>query len=155
MTDDTKPKTREWWIDDVTQRVCAPWDHETLGIQTMPWPDSEKVIHVVEREALTRAEARIKELEHQLSFTNSNWPHEQQLQERVKELQEICASINRDKNTFFEQSCKNAQERDQLKEQTASLVSALEAIVEHYERGKISGGHMYMVAFEALKNFRG
>lgn len=45
---------REWWIDDLTQRVCAPWNDPALGIGTMKWPDSEKVIRVVEHSAYER-----------------------------------------------------------------------------------------------------
>lgn len=55
--------SRQFWIDDVTQRVSAPWNHTTLGIRTMPWPDSEKVIRVIEYAAFQKLQKRIKELE--------------------------------------------------------------------------------------------
>jgi len=42
--DDWKEK---WWIDDITQRICAPVLHPEFGLEDMSWPDSEKVIIVV------------------------------------------------------------------------------------------------------------
>lgn len=55
---------REWWIDDVTQRVCAPWNHETLGVQTMSWPDCEKVIHVIEKSAYVVIQKQLEQERH-------------------------------------------------------------------------------------------
>ena len=36
-----------WWIDDISERVCAPVDHPEVGLEKMPWPDNEKVILAV------------------------------------------------------------------------------------------------------------
>lgn len=48
MSEDVKP--RQFWIDDITQRICAPWYHPELGVHTLYWPDNEKVFHVIELE---------------------------------------------------------------------------------------------------------
>lgn len=57
----SESKPREWWIDDVTERSCAPWDHPTLGIETMKWPDNERVIHVIEHSAYAAIAAELAE----------------------------------------------------------------------------------------------
>ena len=35
-----------WWIDDVEESVCARIDHPKRGLDTMPWPDCDRV-HIV------------------------------------------------------------------------------------------------------------
>jgi hypothetical protein len=73
-----KKEWREFWIDDITQMVCAPWDHPELGAHTLDWPDNESVIKVVESQALTELQAefdsfkelhckRLKELGEQIT----------------------------------------------------------------------------------------
>lgn len=49
-----KGKAREWWVDDITGRICGPWKE----VADMSWPDYEKVIHVREVIPLTDDEKR-------------------------------------------------------------------------------------------------
>ena len=43
-------KPYEWWVDDLTHRVCAPLHHPIVGIKDMPWPDNEKVYIAIDKE---------------------------------------------------------------------------------------------------------
>lgn len=64
------------------------------------------------------------------------------LKQRVDELVETCKQINQDKNTFFDQSCKNLQRA----EAAESRLSALEQdgkIVEWIQKYKVSINQLY------------
>lgn len=47
-----KGKARDFWIDDLTLKVCGPWS----DVKEMSWPDCEKVLHVREVIPLTAEE---------------------------------------------------------------------------------------------------
>lgn len=46
----TMTKPYMWWVDDVTNRICAPIDHPHVGIDSMDWPDNEKVYIAIDKE---------------------------------------------------------------------------------------------------------
>jgi hypothetical protein len=87
MTQDRPSAPREWWVDDLTSRVCAPWNHETLGVQTMKWPDSDKVIHVIEKSAY---DALKKERDHWRDCAEKHADFINRLIERVLALEKEC-----------------------------------------------------------------
>lgn len=63
-------KPREFWLDDISN-IYGPWDDSPRGIKTMPWPDSEKVIHVIEISALRERDEVIAELMGAIAKTNN------------------------------------------------------------------------------------
>jgi len=39
-----------WWVDDLNHRVCGIVDDPIIGLDTIPWPDSEKVYIAIDEE---------------------------------------------------------------------------------------------------------
>lgn len=78
MSEDVKP--RQWWIDDITERVCAPLNDTKVGIKTLKWPDSEKVIIAIELEPTLQLMKEMGEVFEKLGvrgceyFNSSDYP---------------------------------------------------------------------------------
>lgn len=58
----TPKQPLEWWIDDLSHRVCALIDHPELGLDTLPWPDSDKVYIAIDKTEYTKVLEEAKKL---------------------------------------------------------------------------------------------
>lgn len=54
-------KPREFWVDDLTLKCCGPWEE----IKDIPWPDNEKVLHVIDIEEYQKLQQEIVKLKDQ------------------------------------------------------------------------------------------
>ncbi len=55
------PKTnKEWWIDDVGEKVCGPW----AEISKIEWPAYDYVYHAIDYSEFERVEAENAKLRH-------------------------------------------------------------------------------------------
>lgn len=77
-------KPREFWVDDLTLKCCGPWEE----IKDIPWPDNEKVLHVVEVPCKT--EVHDTEIGHLLFEENKKLRQEiETLNTRVESMKNI------------------------------------------------------------------
>lgn len=46
----------EWWVDDVTQKVCGPWS----DVQKMDWPNHDYVFHAIDYDTFESVESQLR-----------------------------------------------------------------------------------------------
>jgi hypothetical protein len=79
-----------------------------------------------------------------------------QLRAEVERLKEVCATINRERNSFFDQSCKNRQERDQYLAMGEKLATGLDDLATHcewYANNGLDQERHHFLAVDARGNF--
>ena len=59
---------KQWWIDDVSQRVCAPIDHPEVGLDKLKWPDCDHFHIAIDKEVYDKLQKENQELKRKLDL---------------------------------------------------------------------------------------
>ncbi len=116
---------KEFWVDDVTGRVCGPWSEA----KDMSWPDNEKVLHVIEHHCFALAMYKVKTLEYYLSTKGT-----QGLIDSLKDMNERNSALIKAHDELvsilkpMQDLCKKIEpEMTKMANRNASLEALLEA----------------------------
>jgi hypothetical protein len=107
--------------DGLITRSFHTEDEATLYLQQLGYDLSgtREIIDVVELAAFQKLEAELREAKAELA-----------------RVTEVCKDLNRERNTTFNQSCKNRNERDQALSMCEQLSRALNPFAETYRIGQ-------------------